>query len=133
MPLCFDKYEKVEKYLADKDILIRKRICTIISERDLWGDRAIIGGPKVIDYSVSLRTPKTLKTAYVKLGNVPLGWFSSTPQQGAFIEEIPLPKPFKWVINWPPLFSIDKLVDCDIPAKIQEEFGIRIDQYLGTR
>lgn len=84
MTLCFPKHEVVEKYLAYRDILIRKKICTFVSERDLCGERGIMGGPAVVEYIVSMRTSKALKTAYVKLGNVPLGWFSSTPEQGIY-------------------------------------------------
>lgn len=125
MPLCIDTYRMEEKYLKDKDILIRKRICTIYACGD--GERVGYGGPAVVDYTVSKRLSNCLKNAYVKLGKVPLGWFSSTPQQGIFVEEIPLPEPFAWKLNPP---TIDKLVDCDIAKKIQKEFGIDIHLYL---
>lgn len=127
MPLCFDTYRTEETHLDEHDILIRKRVCTIYSERDLWGDRAIFGGPAVIDYTVSKKLSHSLKNAYVKLGKVPLGWFSSTPEQGIFIEELPLPKPFAWKLNPP---TLDKLVNCNIPEKIKKEFGIDIHLYL---
>lgn len=125
MPLCFDTYHEEEKYLIDKDVLIRKRICTIYACGGV--ERVKYGGPAVVDYIVSKRLGNCLKNAYVKLGKVPLGWFSSTPQHGIFIEKIPLPEPFKWKLNQP---TIDKLVDCDIPKKIQQEFGIDIQLYL---
>ena len=128
MPLCFDTYRTEEKYLTDRDILIKKRICTIYSERDLpWGDRVVFGGPAVVDYTVSKKLNSGLKNAYVKLGKVPLGWFSSTPEQGIFIEEVPLPKPFAWKLSWP---TLDKLVNCNVPGKIRKEFGIDIHLYL---
>ena len=127
MPLCIPRYEEVEKYLPKEDILVRKRICTILSERDLFGDRVRVGGPAVVDYSVNMRTTTGIRIAYIKLGNVPLGWFRSTPQQGIYIEKVPLPQPFEWIENWPPL---EDLVDCDIPSKIEQEFGIDISQYL---
>jgi hypothetical protein len=125
MPLCIDTYHEEKEHLADKDLLIRKRICTIYAVGD--GERVKFGGPAVVNYTVSQRLRKSLKNAYVKLGDVPLGWFSSTPEQGIYIEQIPLPKPFAWKLNWP---TIDKLVDCDIPKKIKKEFGIDIHLYL---
>jgi hypothetical protein len=125
MPLCIDTYHYEEEYLSDKDIMIKKKICTIYAVGD--GERVVYGGPAVVNFSVSQRLRKSLKNAYVKLGNVPLGWFSSTPEQGIFIKEVPLPHPFRWKLNWP---TIDKLVDCDIQKTIEKEFGIDIDLYL---
>ena len=127
MPICIPKYHTEERYLPDKNILIRKRICTIVSEKDLWGDRTTMGGPGLIDYTVNERTVTSVKTAYVKLGNVPLGWFSSTPEQGIYVEETPIPEPFEWEKSWPPL---TELVDCDVESRIREEFGININDYV---
>lgn len=127
MSLCIDTYYEIKKYLEDRDILIRKKVCQVYMVDE--GERIPNGRPGVVNYVVSMRTPATLKTAYVKLGNVPLGWFCSTPKKGIFIEEIELPNPFEWKKDWPPL---EKLIDCDVPSKIKEEFGINIFQYLGV-
>ena len=125
MTICIDKYRKVETYLEDKKIQIIKRICQIYMAGE--GEEVPSGESGVVDYTVSQRKGKTLKTAYVKLGNVQLGWFHSTPTQGIYIEEIPLPRPFSWKKNHP---TLEKLVDCNIPEKIEDEFGINITKYL---
>ncbi|MBS3119128.1 hypothetical protein J4417_05645 [Candidatus Woesearchaeota archaeon] len=127
MSLCIDTHYELKEYLEDKDILIRKKVCQIYMVGE--GERIPDGRPGVLSYIVSQRTPTILKNAYVKLGNVPLGWFYSTPKQGIFVEEVELPNPFEWKKNWP---SLEKLVDCDISAKIKEKFGINIAQYLGV-
>ncbi len=127
-----DTYKGAEIFVAHRDILIRKRICQIYIVGD--GEKIPSGSPGVVDYTVSLRNGTNLKTAYVKLGNVPLGWFKSTPKQGIHINELQMPEPFKWKTEWPPL---EKLLDCDnrkdIENLIEVEFGIRINQYLGAR
>lgn len=121
MPLCIPSYETEKEYLEERDILIQRKICTIYMCEE--GERIIEGGPSVLSYTISKRTSTSLKNAYIKLGNVPLGYFSSTPQQGIYIEEIKLPEKFKWKSKWP---SLEKLVNCNIQAKIKEEFGIKV-------
>ena len=92
------------------------------------GHRIPAGGPAVLSYTVSKRTEKYLKNAYVKLGAVSLGWFSASPAKGIFIEEIELPTPFEWKINWP---NLENLIDSDVREKIMKEFGINIELYVG--
>lgn len=126
MPMCFPKIEYKVKFV-NPSTRLRKTVCTIYGREDSYDSPTIMGGPAVISYVISKRGHDYLKNAYIKLGSVPIGWFNSTEEQGLYLEQITLPKPFRWKVRWP---TIDKLVDCDIPKKIKEEFGIRIEEYL---
>ena len=70
-----------------------------------------------------------LKIAYVKLGSVAVGWNKTTPIQGICVETIPMPKE-ALDEDQNILDNLVKLVDCDIFAKIKEEFDIEITDYL---
>lgn len=50
--------------------------------------------------------------------------FRSTPEQGVYIEETPLPEPFEWKTNWPPLEKLDNSDRETSRKKIEREFGI---------
>jgi hypothetical protein len=125
MPLCNDEYETKEIYIPGKDILLRKRLCTIYMLDE--GEKILHGGPSLIWYELSQRNLNTLKNAYIRRGNVRIGMFTSDSKEGIYVEEIPLPNPFRWKMEWP---SLDKLVEEDVEKKIEEEFGIDIKQYL---
>ena len=128
MPLCTWEYTQDERYISDKDILIRKRRIQIYMVGE--GERVPDGDAILTDYTVSTRTPTTIKTAYVKVGDVCLGWFTLHQPKGICIKEILLPTPFGWKEKWP---SLDKLIDCNISEKIREEFGITIGHYVGRQ
>lgn len=132
MPLCIDTYRTSEKYLTDKDILVRKRICQIYMKDE--DETFPYGEPELVNYTVSMRTPKTLKTAYIRLSGSVGGFDTVAKHHGYLIEEKPLPEPFAWNKDWLPL---EKLLECDdhqeIEQRIKEEFGIHIWNYLGVK
>ena len=124
MPLCIDTYTE-KRVVVDENTLVRMCICQIYMVGE--GQRVPSGEPGLFRYVVSQKNATTLKNAYVKLGSVPLGWFYTTPQQGIFIETLPLPVPFRWSVTWP---LLEHLVDNDVSSVIMKEFGIPIDRYL---
>ncbi|MAG39734.1 hypothetical protein CMI41_02095 [Candidatus Pacearchaeota archaeon] len=122
MPLCIPRYFWNEEYVSDKDILIRRKSCSIHGTGE---DSDVSFGPKVFYATINQRTPESLKRAYISPGEVYLGGFSTTAKRGIFIENFPLPKPFDWkegLRKWNDVQA--RLKDCDIRERVMDEFGI---------
>jgi hypothetical protein len=88
-----------------------------------------VGEPVVMAYTVSQRLEDILKIAYVNRGGITLpDWDITNPANGIYLERIPLPTD-ESMIDWDVRTYFKKLVDCDVPAAIQQEFGIDILHY----
>jgi hypothetical protein len=127
MPAWLRMFYRDFKIVPGTDIEIKREIGVVHTTGE--EDYMRIGKPKIIAYTVSQRLEDLLKIAYVNIGDVYLPDYSkTTSKKGIYIERIMLPCD-ETKINWHVLNYLDRLVDCNVPKVIKQEFGINIIPY----
>jgi hypothetical protein len=130
MPLCLDRYYENKTYLTNIDTLIVRKICSVYMVGD--GESILSGGPEVVSFAIAQKKPESVKFAYVKLGSVGLGWFTTSAKEGIFIENKLMDEGFCWEpIKWDPDWkNLEKIVKKDIWKAVKDNFGFDVLQYL---
>jgi len=127
MPAWLKMMYRDFKMIKERNIEIKRVICAIHTTGE--EDYMRVGKPVVMAYTVSQRLEDILKIAYVNRGGITLpDWDITNPINGIYIERVPLPTD-ESKIDWDVRTYFKKLVDCNVPAVIQQEFGINIKPY----
>jgi len=127
MPAWLKMMYRDFKEIKEKNLEIKRVICAVHTTGE--EDYMRVGKPVVMAYTVSQRLEDILKIAYVNRGGIILpDWDTTNPANGIYIERIPLPTD-ESKIDWDIGTYFTRLVDCNVPRAIRQEFGINILPY----